>query len=230
MKNDYLNLVEFWNNAFLMNEEEEKQLAQINPNDYPQLAPSKKQFDVLKSFKGKENVLDYGCGSGWASIIMAKSGAKKITSVDVANNFLTMLDAYKKAFKVEGSIITIAIDEKWLSNQKEATYDGFFCSNVIDVVPLEMAKNIIKESARVTTKDALVVFSLNYYIDPSIMKEKGYEIDGNRIYIDGVLRLLSLTDEEWTIIFKLYFQDVSLIYFAWPGESKETRRLFILKK
>ena len=232
MKNDYLNLVEFWNNAFVMSEEEKKQLkAQIDPEkDYLSLAPSQKQFDVLTSFKDKTNVLDYGCGTGWASIIMAKSGAQKITAVDVANNSITMLNAYKEAFKVENAIETLVIDENWLSQQKEATRDGFFCSNVIDVIPLEMAKEIVKESARVTTKDALVVFSLNYYIDPQIMKEKGCQVDGPNVYINGVLRLLALTDEEWTNLFKEYYKDISLTYYAWPGEQKETRRLFVLKK
>ena len=231
MKNDYLNLVEFWNNAFTMNEEDKKQiLAEINPDSYEQLAPSKKQFDVLTSFKNKANVLDYGCGTGWASIILAKSGVKSVTAVDVAENSITMLNLYKEAFKVQDQINALHIDENWLSKQKEATRDGFFCSNVIDVILLEMAKEIVKESARVTTKDALVVFSLNYYIDPQIMKERGYQIDGSNIYINGVLRLLSLTDEEWTKIFKEYYQDVSLFYYAWPGEEKETRRLFLLKK
>lgn len=231
MKNDYLNLVEFWNSAFAMNEEEKKQiLSEIDPNSYENLAPSKKQFDVLISFKDKKNVLDYGCGTGWASIIMAKSGAKKVTAVDVAQNSITMLDAYKEAYKVEDRIVAFQIDENWLSQEKEATRDGFFCSNVIDVVPLEMAKDIVKESARVTTKDALVVFSLNYYIDPQIMKERGHDVDGANIYINGVLRLLALTDEEWTTIFKQYYKDVSLIYYAWPGEVKEMRRLFLLKK
>ena len=231
MKNDYLNLVEFWNSAFAMNEEEKKQiLSEIDPNSYENLAPSKKQFDVLTSFKDKKNVLDYGCGTGWASIIMTKSGAKKVTAVDVAQNSITMLDVYKEAYKVEDKIVAFQIDENWLSQEKEATRDGFFCSNVIDVVPIEMAKNIVKESARVTTKDALVVFSLNYYIDPQIMKERGHDVDGANIYINGVLRLLALTDEEWTTIFKQYYKDVSLIYYAWPGEAKEMRRLFLLKK
>ena len=54
--------------------------------------------------------------------------------------------------------------------------------------------------------------------------------NGANIYIDGILRLLSLSDEEWTDIFKEYYKKVSLSYYAWPGEQKEMRRLFILEK
>ena len=232
MKNDYFNLVEFWNNSFVFTDEDKKELQKsINPNeDWKQLAPSQKQLNVLSLFKDKELVLDYGCGSGWASIIMAKSGATRIDACDVASNSITMLNAYKEAFKVGDRINAFAIDEKWLSKQKEATFDGFFCSNVIDVIPLEMAKDIIKQSARVTKDNALVVFSLNFYADPEMMKERGCEIDGANIYIDGILRLLSLSDEEWTDIFKEYYKKVSLSYYAWPGEQKEMRRLFILEK
>ena len=40
--------------------------------DFKDMAPSLKQYDALKLFKDKKNVLDYGCGSGcvvlWRSI------------------------------------------------------------------------------------------------------------------------------------------------------------------
>ena len=229
--NDYLNLVEFWNNGFLLNEEDKKELAKINPDeDWKSLSPSENLFNAIASFKAKNNVLDYGCGSGWASIVMAKSGVKKITAVDVASNSKDMVDCYAKAFKVEQQIKTFAIDENWLKNQKEATWDGFYCSNVIDVVPLDMAEEIIKESARVTHKDALVIFSLNYYADLNAMEERGFETKDKSVYINGVLRLTSLTDEEWTLLFKKYYQNVELSYFSWPGETKETRRVFIVRK
>ena len=48
--------------------------------------------------------------------------------------------------------------------------------------------------------------------------------------MNGVLRLTSLSDEEWKDLFAPYFNVESLTYFSWPGEEKETRRLFVLKK
>lgn len=231
MNNDYKTLVDFWNKGFELKDEDKKQILESKgtAEDLKPFAPSPKLFDVACSFKDKENVLDYGCGSGWTSLIMAKYGVKKVTSVDVASNSIEMLNCYKKAFDCEDIINAFPIDENWLASQ-ENVYDGFFCSNVIDVVPLDMAKEIVKNAAKAVKEGAKVVFSLNYYVPPKIMEEKGNKVDGPHIYINGVLRLTALTDAEWTSIFEEYFKVIKLDYFAWPGEAKETRRLFILQK
>ena len=230
MNNDYQKLVEFWNSNFALSEEDKKELERLGNEDYKQLAPSQKLYDALALFKGFNNVLDYGCGSGWASIIMAKMGVKNITSVEVAHQSLEMVKCYAKAFGVSESIKTIPIDEKWLNLQTEGSFDGFFCSNVIDVVPLDMAKDIVKNSAKVLQKGGLAVFGLNYYIQPMVMEDRGYIVKDRQVYINGILRLTSLTDEEWSDIFRDYYEIIDLSFFAWPGEEKETRRLFVLKK
>ena len=231
MNDTYKTLVEFWNKGFELNEEDKKEIEAStgSADDLKGFAPSPKLFDIACSFKGKDNVLDYGCGNGWASLIMAKFGANKVTSVDVAPNSIEMLNSYKKAFGVDNIIDTFAIDENWLGTQEDK-YDGFFCSNVIDVVPLDMAKEIVKNAAKAVKKGARVVFSLNYFIPTKIMEEKGHKVEGPHIFIDGVLRLTSLNDDEWTSIFKEYFKIIKLDYFAWPGEAKEARRLFVLEK
>ncbi len=231
MNDTYKTLVEFWNKGFELSEEDKKQIeaSKGTADDLKGFAPSPKLFDIACSFKDKNNVLDYGCGSGWASLIIAKFGANKVTSVDVAPNSIEMLNSYKKAFEVDKIIDTFAIDENWLGTQEDK-YDGFFCSNVIDVVPLNMAKEIVKNAAKAVKKGARVVFSLNYYIPVKMMEDKGHKVDGPHVYIDGVLRLTSLTDEEWSSIFKEYFKLIKLDYFAWPGEAKEARRLFVLEK
>ena len=231
-KDVYNNLVSFWNQNFIISEEEKNRLlTEINPNeDYKDLAPSKKQYDALTLFRNCERVLDYGCGSGWASIIMAKNGAKKIDAVDVAPNSIAMVDLYKQAFNLGKEINAYRIDSDYLKTIDDNVYDGFFSSNVVDVIPLDMAKEIIKESARITKTGAVVVYSFNYYIEPSIMKERGFDIDGPHIYINGVLRLTALKDEEWLSLFSKYFKDVKLSYFAWAKEENERRRLFIMKK
>ena len=47
--------------------------------------------------------------------------------------------------------------------------------------------------------------------------------------MDGVLRLVSRTDEEWARLFSPLFEVESLEHFAWPGEKEERRRLFRLR-
>ena len=190
--------------------------------------PSNKFLDVLSLFNNKF-VLDYGCGNGWASIALSKLGALEIDSVDVSKNVVNVLDFYKEIYNIN-NINCFAIDSNWLSLQESNHYEGFFSSNVIDVIPLDMSKEIIKEASRIVKDNSYVVFSLNYYVDVEIMAKKGCQVKGNQIYIDGILRLTSLTDEEWSKIFRQYFKEINLIYFSWPSEKEEKRRLFILRK
>lgn len=229
---DYLDLAAFWDSNFALSEEEkEKILAELHPSDdFLSFAPSKTQANVLMGFAGKKRVLDYGCGSGWASIILAKAPVEEVIAVDVSPNSIAMTECYAKAFGVAESIEAMLIDPSWLHEQKEEGYDGFFSSNVIDVVPFEMAKGIIAESARILQSGALAVYSLNYYADPQEMEKRGCLIKGPQIYMNGVLRLTSLKDEEWEALFEKDFELLSLSYYAWPGEEKATRRLFVLKK
>ncbi|GEM_PF-6151835 len=51
-----------------------------------------------------------------------------------------------------------------------------------------------------------------------------------KLYVDGVLRLVSLSDDEWTALFSRHFKVIRLEHFAWPGEKSETRRLFHLER
>lgn len=228
---DYQTLRDFWNNNFNYSDDIKKQIIDsIDPEkDWMDLAPSKKQFDAISSLKNHNNFLDYGCGDGWASIIAAKAGLKNVTGVDVSSNAIQIADFYKSIFKTDKANF-ISIDTSWLKNQKDKTYDALFTSNVVDVVPFEIAKEIIKEISRITTDDADVIFSFNYYMPLDKAKERGFEVEDSNIYINGVLRLMSKTDEEWKEVFEQYFDVVKLDYFAWPNEPSETRRLFFLKK
>lgn len=229
---DYEILKEFWDQNFKVSEEEIEELKnQISKDsDYLSLAPSAKLASTLDYFKGLDNVLDYGCGSGWASIILAKNGIKKVCAVDVSASSISLTNLYSSLFKVNDQVNSIVIDKDWLSKQSDSSSDGIFSSNVIDVLPLSMSKDIVKESARILKKDGIAIFSLNYYIDPNLMAKRGFEIKDNQIYIDGVLRLTSLKDSEWLEIFDEFFILIKLDYFAWPNEEKETRRIFVLKK
>lgn len=227
----YDDLKKFWDNNFKITEDDKIAIKkELSNTNYLSLAPSLKQVKTLKLFKGAKNVLDYGCGTGWASIIMALNGTSKIKAVDVSKNSLEILKCYMEAFNIKDSIEPLAIDKDWLKKEESIKYDGFFSSNVIDVIPLEMSKDIIKESARVLKKGSLAVFSLNYYVNPEDMKTKNTIVLGPHIFMEGVLRLTSLTDDEWLEIFSLYYELVRIVYYSWEGETKESRRLFILKR
>ena len=68
-------------------------------------------------------------------------------------------------------------------------------------------------------------------LSPEAAAAKGLALaDGRRLYVEGVLRLVSRTDEEWAEVFSPWYTVEGLEHFAWPGEARETRRLFRLRK
>ena len=136
----------------------------------------------------------------------------------------------------DAEMILDAVDDfmkgpEWLKTVPADTYDGIICSNVLDVVPPETAAEILRELARISTDDASVIIGLNFYLSPEAAAQRNMNLaDGNRLYVDGVLRLVSRSDDEWKKEFKSFFSVERLEHFAWPGEEKEIRRLFYLKK
>ena len=229
VKNDYQKLASYWDDNFNLREEEIIDLKTSTDFNYLDLAPSLKLIDVIKRFKGSKKVLDYGTGNGWAAIAMAENGVTKVDACDVSPNAIKMLEIFINKFNLQEKINPFVINPNWLEGIKEE-YDGFFSSNVIDVIPLEMAKEIIKWSYNAVKEGSLVIFSTNYHLDLDLARAKGMALEGNQLYIDGVLRLTSLSDEEWLDIFKEYYHLEEIIYFAWPQEEKETRRIFVLRK
>ena len=229
---EYRNLVDLWNRSFCMTDEDETPSGgEPLPEDaWKGLAPSEKLLMAAQSLKDCQNALDYGSGSGWGGIIIARSGCPRVTCADPAPNARDMAAYYAKLFGVDGRVHPVCISETWLSETPGGTYDGFFCSNVLDVVPPEMAEDILRHAARVVTAGGRAVVGLNFYMTPEAAEKRGVVFqDGNRLYMDGVLRLVNRTDGEWTELLGRYFRVDRLEHFAWPGEEKETRRLFYLR-
>ena len=233
MTDTYNNTLKFWNQVFEMSDEEKEQFKkELNPEtDWKELAPSAKLRDVITEyFAGCEKVLDYGCGEGWAGIALNKTGCKDVTCVDVVENAISLAKFLSSAFGINDGFKAECVSTEWLQAEKEGTYDGIFCSNVIDVLPEEIADGIIKNLARVSRKGAKVIISMNYYQEAVSDSAKNTEVmNGNEVYVNGVLRLVSRTDEEWAEILGHFFDVEKIDHFSWPGEKTEKRRIFILK-
>ena len=224
-------LISFWDKVIALSEEEQKQMLEGDVEDWKEMAPSEKLFQAACALGQRKRVLDYGCGNAWASIIASKSGCEDVTAVDAAPGAVQVARLYAERYGVSDRVKTECATANWLQSILAGTYDGLICSNVLDVVPPDIAEAIIRELARVTARDGIVVIGLNYYLPQEVATAKGLElVDGNRLYIDGVLRLVSRTDEEWERIFSPRYSVEKLEHFAWPGETKETRRLFWLRK
>ena len=227
IKTDYKNSLKFWDSAY---KKESQDNSLENSQNWKELAPSEKFIKALSIFSNCERMLDYGCGNGWGSIIAAKLGCKHITAVDLVKNAINFTLSNIKFYNAEKAIETSLITADWLQKEETNKYDGFFCSNVIDVVPEEIANNILKEAARVIKPDSNLIISLNFYLDTSKPSSRPFELKNNNyIYREGILRMVTRTDEDWSSIFSEYFNVEKLVHFSWPGEASETRRLFYLK-
>lgn len=223
------NLINFWNSALAIDEETKKQIDEIPIDEHKELAPSEKLFLAASSLGKCSNVLDYGCGNGWASIIAKKSGCENVEAVDIGNEIIEAAKYYFEHFKVD--VNAHSISTNWLKNTAKSQYNGVFCSNVLDVLPLETTLEIVENIARITAINGVVIIGLNFYLSKEIATSRGMElVDDKYLFVNDVLRLLSLSDDEWKDIFEPYFIIEKLEHFAWPGEQAETRRLFYLRK
>lgn len=233
MDNNFKNALKFWDQVFELDDNaKEEYKKELSSEDWKSLAPSEKLADVLvRELASKEKVLDYGCGEGWAGIILNKSGCKDVTSVDVVDNAIKMADFLKSLFDIGTALKTECVPVDYLSKVDSQSYDGIFCGNVIDVLPADISQEIISNFSRIARPGATIIVAMNYYAEPVSNPEKGIEVKSdNEIYVNGILRMVTRTDDEWAQIFKEYFEVEKIEYFAWPGETEEKRRIFIIKK
>ena len=225
---DYNNSISFWESVYA-NSHNCNELADCcDTNTWRSLAPSEKFISALSVFSNCEKVLDYGCGDGWGSIIMAKTGCKNIISVDLSKSAIKNLKENSHKYGVNKSIHAEVVSSDWINSETTDKYDGFFCSNVIDVVPEEIAENILKQAHRIVKKDSKLIISLNYYLNTKPTPNNNFELKGKYMYRDGILRMVSRSDQEWSEIFSKYFIVEKIDHFSWPGETRELRRLFYL--
>lgn len=224
-------VIEFWNNAIKLEEDDKKEIENSGDKDYSKLAPSLKLYEAVKELGKCEKVLDYGCGSGWSSIIALKEGAKEVDAVDMGDNIIDAINFYAKYYGVASSLNAKKIDSDYLKSVKDATYDGIIINNVLDVIPFDITLEILHEVRRVAKNGARIIIGLNFYMPQEAAKARGLElVDDRMLFVDGVLRLYSMSDSEWTELLTKYFEIERLDHFAWEGEKVETRRLFVLKK
>ena len=234
IKEYYAEALNFWDKAFTLSEEDKaKHLENINAeSDLAGLAISKKLANFVRNtLKDKTNVLDYGCGEGWAGMSLSKVGCAKVECVDIAQNAIQTVQFIANLAGINDGFSAHSITADWLETVADNTYDGIVSTNVVDVIPAEISEYVIKNLARVATENATVVIGMNYYKEPVNDPEKHVEIrNGNQVYMDGILRMVTRTDDEWCSIFEKYFTVQHLEYYGWNNETTEKRRIFVLKK
>lgn len=229
--NENKTLIDFWDRFYTLSEEDKKEISSGALESFEQLAPSEKLLAAACELGSRNKVLDLGCGNGWAAIAAAKSGCPSVTAADPAPNAADTAGLFARVLGVDEQVTAVCCPDGWLKDVPDEAYDGFICCCVLDVVPPETAEEILREAARILAPDAAVVIGLNARLDPEAAAEKGVELtEDGRVIQEGVLRLVSKTDEEWEGILSRYFTVEGKEYFGWPGETEEKRRIFRLRK
>lgn len=224
-------LIAFWDKFYTLSEEERGAILSGALESCEQLAPSEKLLSAAYELGSRKNVLDFGCGNGWAAIAAAKSGCPSVTAADAAQNAVETARLCSEMLGVDDRVRPICVEDGWLKSVPDDKYDGFICCNVLDIVPPETAEEILYEAARIVTDEADVVIGVNKWLSPEAAAEKGIELtEEGKVIMDGVLRLVSKTDEEWEELLSRFFTVEGMEYYAWPDEAEEKRRLFRLRK
>lgn len=229
---DYRDALQFWNQGYAAREAQKDRYDALTPESNADvLAASMKLAAIIRDhLKDRQKVLDYGCGEGWAGMLLCQAGCRDVTCAEMAENAVALVKAVQKKLQIGDALHPLVIDENWLSTLPDASFDGIVCSNVLDVIPSNVCEQILARFARILQKGGKVVIGLNYHAELKDVPEKNITIrHGNCLYINGTLRLVSRSDEEWTDIFSHHFIVEALHHFGWNNEQTERRRCFILR-
>lgn len=222
-KKDYASLKKFWDEVA----KEDK------PNEYKLKFVSDEKFNSVfdNYLKDNSSILDYGCGSGWASFDLSFSKkAKEIISIDTSENFI---DSAKKSAEISNinKIKFINSDEAYLKNRTNY-FDFAMSFNVLDVVPDEITNSIL-ESIRSSLKRGGIFFvgiNHDFSIDELTNKLQMNRND-HYFYKNGILRCNKKSINEWKDLFSKYFEVLDSFFFTVNDREKDYPRTgFVLKR
>lgn len=189
-------------------------------------------FDICLDIFASEckKVLDFGCGTGdvifqcyefgnmdsGLGIDLSETGiefAKKFASVNKYNN----LD-----FKVG--------DISYFDNFADGSFDGIILSNVLDVMPKDVALKTFKRLTDLLAPKGLMFVKINPFYEKSDMKEWGLtQIKDNLFEENGVLRYRELDTVSWKQSFEKHYEIIRYLEFPYPWQEG-MNRLFLLQK
>jgi len=181
--------------------------------NFEKLTPEKVEItdipeDVLSGYFKQlgnqcENILDVGMGSGYGVFTAALAGTKvkNIIGIDPSENAVKYVNGVVNLSGLH-NIECFLGDHSLLSDWRAESFDGIICSNVLDVVPSETSDKIASEIVRLLKPGGLFLLKLNFYLTDELIKKLNMvEIEENGYSINGIMRGLNRTIEEWKNIF-----------------------------
>jgi SAM-dependent methyltransferase len=216
-------LISFWNNQF------EKLEAQvINKDDLSIDNPLDQGLKMLGD--SCQNVLDFGCGSGYGLFLAALSGKqiKYGLGIDTSNNAIRFCQETSEKSNLK-HLDFIVSDDAYLEKLEPASFDGVICSNVLDVVPYQTSERMIQRLDRILKPGGYFLLKINFYLTEEMIKRINMEaLDHQSYAINGVLRGVNLSTDAWIERFKSY--DVIKIDAYQRLEKGPKDRLLIFRK
>ena len=124
----------------------------------------------LADFAGRKNVLDLGCGRGEFLEMMRQAGVSA-RGIDMSPETITVC-------RQKGLTAEVADLFTWLAAQPEGSFDGIFCSQVVEHVPPDRLPEMIRLAAsrlapggviaiETPNPECLAIFATHFYLDPT---------------------------------------------------------------
>lgn len=221
MNNDYEKLRDFWDKV-LKSDDLYKPEGKFIEDD--------RINNIFKKYINEDTeVLDFGCGSGWAlPEIYYTSKFKYGLGIDQSENGIDCARKTAIAALPEAHIEYITEDV----NLVDRKFDFIFTCNTLDVVPDEITLEMIDSLYNKVNDGGYVLVCLNpaFTIDQLVNLIKMEKREDHYYYINGILRCNYKTVEEWVELFKTRFTVVEFDEFFLTKQDKFLRRYYLLKK
>lgn len=189
-------------------------------------------FDVCLAIFASQckKILDYGCGTGDVIFQCAEFGYTEhgigIDLSQVGIDYANKMAKFNHFDQLEFSVGDIT----YLKHFEAETFDGIILSNVLDVMPKEVAVSTFRELTRVLKTGGLMFVKLNPYYDEKELEDIGYvKLKDNLYEEDGVLRLRECDTAAWKRAFEKHYEVIRYLEFPYPWQDG-MNRLFLIKK
>lgn len=189
-------------------------------------------FDAcLKIFADNTTrVLDYGCGTG--DILFQCADFKHIIyGMGIDRSQVGIEYAQKMAKMNHYTTLDFVLgDTSYLEQMDDACFDGIILSNVLDVIPKDVAHMLFNELTRILMPNGYILLKLNPYASKAKLIKLGYTPIGDNLYEeDGVLRLREIDTPTWYHNLEKQYRIERFLEFPYPWQEG-MNRLFLLKK
>lgn len=144
-------------------------------------------------------VLEIGVGSGRGIFACQALGTKvkHLTGIDPSPHVVEFLRGTCDLSNIN-NVTVLQEDHLYLESLPTDSVDGIIVSNVLDVLEEDISKYIINQINRILKPGGNFVLKINFYLTKEIIERtKAEEIRPNVYTINGVIRSVNRTTEEW---------------------------------